>query len=319
MRVFFAFFLVFWVPFAWGNSEETSISVKAEVSKAFLTIGEKVEYRVTLTHDPSIQILSKIVPPPSEIFEVKEAYDFSEKQGKEIVEGRKFVMTTYDLGEYILDPVSVRYKTPKGEEKTIETNRLYVTVTSVDASGKPKTDIRDVKGVLELRGQWGWMAALSFLLFAGGGGAYLWYRWKKRLLLPEGAQEPPLSPEDEALLRLNRLFDSDLIRQGKMKAYFLELSEILRSYFEKRFEILAIESTTFEILRDLRGKEIPQGLLEKIGQVLEEADLVKFAKFKPSAPEILKLNQLSKTIVEEARPPQASLGEEVAQNSSHGV
>ncbi len=284
----------------WGAEKE--ISVKAEVNKAFLTIGEKVEYLVTLTHNPSLEIISKIVPPPSNIFEIKEAHDFFEKQGKEIVEGRKFIITLYDLGEFILDPVTVKYKNAKGEEKTIETNRLYLTVRSVDA-GKPKTDIRGTKGVLSLPHEWLWFWATLLLLLASGGGGFLWWRWKHRLLKGAEAEENVLSPEDEALIRLNRLIDSDLIRRGKLKEYFLELSNILRHYFERRFQILAVESTTSEILQNLKEKEVPQNLREKIREVLEAADLVKFAKWNPAPAEIIRINQTSKTIIEEAKPP----------------
>lgn len=320
MRISFILLLIFSVfPARGAASEDSSISVKAEISKAFITIGEKVEYRVTVTHDPAIRILSKIVLPPSDAFEVKEVHDFSEKQGKEIVEGRRFIITTYELGEFILDPVSVRYQTLQGEEKVIETNRLYVTVTSVDASGKPKTDIRDVKGVLELPRRWGWLVGTLLFILATAAGVFGWQQWKKRSLASPETQEPPLSPEDEALLRLSRLFDSDLLRQGRLKEYFLALSEILRNYFERRFEILAIESTTSEILIDLVEKGIAQSLLEKIREVLETADLVKFAKSKPSASEILKINRLSKAVIEEARPLASSGEETVAQNSLHGV
>lgn len=309
--------LILGFPAALLALEKDSISVKAEVDKAFLTIGERIKYQVTVTHDPSVEILSKILPPRSDVFEVKEVHDFSEKQGNEIVEGRQFILTLYDLGEFILDPVTVKYRTTKGEEKAIETNRLYLSVRSID-SGKPKTDIRGVKGVLPLARQWLWFWVSLLILLGGGGGAFFWWRWKHRPLEGEGVEEPILSPEDEALLQLSRLFDSDLIRRGKLKEYFLELSEILRRYFERRFEILAAESTTSEILKDLRQKEIPPPLRQKIQEVLEAADLVKFAKWKPAPLEIVRINQTSKAIVEEARP-KTPAPEPVSGQPSHGI
>lgn len=285
-----------------ARTEEGTFSVKAEVDKAFLTVGERVEYRVTVTHDPSIQIVSKIVPPPSDAFEIKEAHDFREKEGRQIVEGRRFVITLYELGEFILEPVAVRYRTPTGEEKSVETNRLYLTVRSVDASGKPKTDIRGVKGVIGLARHWAWLWFLLLAAFIGGGGVFLWQRWRRGRVETVGSEETFLSPEDEALVRLSRLFDSDLLRRGLLKEYFLQLSEILRHFFERRFEILAAELTTSEILRNLREKEVSGDLIGKIQQVMEAADLVKFAKWKPTPPEIIRINQASKALVEAARP-----------------
>lgn len=302
MKIFFAALLFLLVSTPSYAKEESPILVKAEIDKAIITIGERVEYRVTIVHDPSIQIVSSITPPSEDIFEIKEAHDFSEQQGKKIITGRHFVLTTYQLGEFILEPVQIRYRTEKGEEKSVQTNRLYVTVQSVDSSGKPKTDIRSVKGVMALGQKWGrlWFS-LIFLILLIGGGFYGW-KWKNRPLKEGDAFEAALTLEDRILLELNKLFDSDLLRKGKIKEYFLSLSEILRRYFEARFQILAVESTTTEVLRDLKQKEVPNELLEKIKEALETADLVKFAKWRPTAAEIQKANQQAKNIVEEARP-----------------
>ena len=288
------------VPVSLWAEETGVISVKAEVSKATITIGERVEFRITVTRDPSIQILSQLAAPKADPFEVKEAHDFSEKQGKQLVEGRRFVLTTYELGEFILEPVSIQYRTKGGEVKTLQTNRLFITVQSVD-SNKPKVDIRNVKGTLELKRHWGWLGACLLVLVTLAAGLFWWKR-SKREHGEGGAKEPDLSPEDQALLELSRLFDSDLIRRGKMKEYFFKLSEILRRYFEKRFEIAAIESTTSEILYNLKRQEIPQTLYQKIGEALEASDWVKFAKWKPTPVEIVKTNQTAKALVEEARP-----------------
>ena len=318
MKKFFFTFLLLGVPALLLAAEEGGISVKAEIDKAFLTIGERVEYRVTLTHDPAVQILSPIPPPPSNVFELKEVHDFSEKQGKQIVEGRRFILTTYELGEFILDPISIRYRNSQGQQKTVETTRLFLTVHSVDTSGKVKTDIRNVKGALELPQYWWQLGGWLLFAFITGIGIFMGWRWRRRSLTGEAAPEPVLSAEDEALLRLNRLFDSDLLRQAKVKEYFLEFSEILRRYFERRFEILAVESTTSEILRDLRQKEIPDSLFKKIHEILDASDLAKFAKWKPPASEIMKMNQLAKSLIEEARPS-VSPTEEIGNPASHGV
>ena len=76
----------------------------------------------------------------------------------------------------------------------------------------------------------------------------------------------------------------------------------MRTYFEKRYHILAVESTTDEILRLLRGHEMDSGLLKKIAETLESADLAKFAKWKPEPAKIVEINHKSRQIIEEAKP-----------------
>ena len=304
------------VPALLKAEEKGFISVKAEIDKGTITIGEKVAYRVTVAHEENAQIPSQITSPKTEPFEVKEAHDFSEKQGKEIVEGRRFILTTYELGEFILEPVTLQYRVKGGEPKTLQTNRLFITVRSVDAN-KPKTDIRTVKGALKLERVWTWLWVLLGLLTISGAGGYFWWLRRKKLM-EKATTEPDLSPEDEALLKLSRLYDSDLLGRGKMKEYFLELSEILKRYFEKRFEITALESTTSEILRDLKTKEVDSPLTQKIQTVLETADLVKFAKWNPPPAEIIKTNLLAKALVEEARP-KIPLPEPEVESNAHGI
>ena len=302
MKILFSSLLLFLISTPSYAEEGSPIVVKAEVDKATFTIGERVEYRVTISYNPSLQILSSITPPSEDIFEIKEAHDFSEKQGEKIVMGRRFALTTYQLGEFILEPIVIRYRTEKGEEKSVQTNRLYLTVRSIDTSGKPMTDIRNVKGLMELSRKWKWLWFTLIFLVIVTAGAFYWWKWKNRPLESDVSFQAALSLEDRILLELNKLFDSDLLRKGKIKEYFLTLSEILRRYFEARFQISAVESTTTEVLRDLKQKDLPKELREKIEETLETADLVKFAKWRPTASEIQKVNQLAKNIIEGARP-----------------
>ncbi len=54
--------------------------------------------------------------------------------------------------------------------------------------------------------------------------------------------------------------------------------DTLRHYIERRFAVQAMDRTTYEILWDLEGID---RTVDGLAGLLEEADLVKFAKFKP--------------------------------------
>ena len=107
--LFFALLLVAAFCGACLAADVDDIRVKAEVDKAFLTIGDPVTYTVTVEHSPDIQILSSIPAPSSDILEIKKVEDIQKKQKKEVVTGRKFILTCYRLGEFILDPVTIKY------------------------------------------------------------------------------------------------------------------------------------------------------------------------------------------------------------------
>ena len=306
-KAFFLFIFIFLASLPIGllygaSKSDSEISVKAEVDRAFITIGDPVQYSVTIKHDPNIQVLTAIDPPPADLFKIQKIKDIKSKEGKKILEGRQFTLTTFQLGEFILDPVQIQYRNAAGEVKKIETNRLFVTVQSV-AGKEEKTDIRGVKPVVEfIQNHWGIVIPALLLLLAAAG--YLIYQKLKRK--PGQIQEtgPLLTPSEEALQKLSELFDSDLFRRGKTKEYYLRLSEILRVFLEKQFLIPAVESTTYELTRLLRQKEFNRPLTELIQMVLEACDLAKFAKWKPEPPEIIQLNQKAKQVVLDATPPE---------------
>jgi len=150
------------------------------------------------------------------------------------------------------------------------------------AGGASQEDIRDVKSVVPYKFRVGKVLWTLLALTLLGASYFLFrvLRKKKDALQPAPS---PLTPEEEALLHLEELFESDLLKHGFVKLYYLKLSEILRVFFEKRYKILAVELTTGEILRALRPLHLETGLSQKIQYVLEAADLAKFAKWVPTA------------------------------------
>lgn len=112
-----------------------------------------------------------------------------------------------------------------------------------------------------------------------------WYRRYKAKKEEENfvEQKPRILPQIIARGRLQDLEAAKHWQQGNVKAYYSELSNILREYLENRYRILALESTTDEILNDLQETKFPPSQKLSLQSFLETADLAKFAKFKPSA------------------------------------
>jgi len=282
-------------------ADADDIRVKAEVDKAFLTIGDPVTYTVTVEHSPDIQVLSAIPAPDSSILEIKKVEDIHKKQKKKLITGRKFILTTYRLGEFVLDPITIEYRKEGQPPKSIQTNKLYLTVKSVSDGATPQEDIRDVKSVVPYKLRLAKLLGTLLVLLLGFGG-YALYRFLNKKETAVQPAAPALSAEEEALMRLSELFESDLLKRGLPKLYYLRLSEVLRMYFERRYKILAVESTTVEILRALREQPLKSELYQKIQYVLESSDLAKFAKWIPTAPEVIQINKKSEEIVKESIP-----------------
>jgi hypothetical protein len=101
-----------------------------------------------------------------------------------------------------------------------------------------------------------------------------------------------IAPIQEAMQRLIALDEKQLLQQNKIKAYYTELTDIVRTYIEKDVSIPALESTTNELIETIidfnesSNLGIAQETIQQLKEVLHGADLVKFAKSRPMLAEI---------------------------------
>lgn len=301
---------------ATAAEERPPIAVKAELSDAFITVGDPVEYTISIRHHPSIKVLSIPPPPTADMFEIKKIEEFHREEDGQAVEGRHITLTTFRLGEFILDPLKIDYLDMVGNAKSIQTEQIYLTVKSV-AEGEAKLDIRGIKSVISIPAHYREIIVISLAAIFFGILVFFIIRMIKKRREAGSGPATNLSPEESALQALNALFDSDLLRTGNFKFYYLQLSDILRNYFERRLQIQAIESTTDEIIKKLQEKRINTELTEKITEVLQTADLAKFAKWKPEPAYVVRINKQSKGIIEEIAQNYVAIeGEEVDQLDS---
>ena len=86
------------------------------------------------------------------------------------------------------------------------------------------------------------------------------------------------------------------------------MTEILRTFIERELNIPALESTTDELLETITDfnqsskLNIPKETLDKMQRLLQEADLVKFAKSKPLQNEISIHRPAPKDIIDILHP-----------------
>ena len=80
--------------------------------------------------------------------------------------------------------------------------------------------------------------------------------------------------------RFEELRQSGSSHAEDSKAYYTQLTDILREYINERFGFNATEMTSYEILEHLEESRDKDSLSE-LRDLLSTSDMVKFAKFKP--------------------------------------
>lgn len=112
-------------------------------------------------------------------------------------------------------------------------------------------------------------------------------KWLKQRKPKEAAptiwEKPDVPAHIAAISSLETLRRKNLWQSGKVKQYYIELSDILRMYLHKRYKINAMEMTTGEVMTVLTAYMEKELLRERLENILKLADLVKFAKHRPEA------------------------------------
>ncbi len=206
----------------------------------------------------------------------------SEVKDGQVFKTQDIKLTIWDEGYHALPGLVFNYKNNNKRNK-VQTEGKMITVLTLEVdTAKGMMPIKDIievpltwKEILPIVLKYAAVAIFGLLLLFF---AYRFFNKKEEIVAPP----PPSLPAHEiALDKLKVIEKSKLWEKGSVKEYYSEVTETLREYVEKRFEVPALESTTDEILSDLNKTTINPSLTTKLTSLLEMADLVKFAKAKP--------------------------------------
>jgi len=93
---------------------------------------------------------------------------------------------------------------------------------------------------------------------------------------------PERAAHEIAIEKLDQIVEDNLLRKGRQHEYFDRVSDTVREYLGNRFGFFALDLTSRELLEELRDRPTPGLDHQLLGQLLGEADLVKFAKAQAS-------------------------------------
>lgn len=197
---------------------------------------------------------------------------------------QSITITCFDSGFKAIAPIQFAYKIVNDTTtQRLGTDALLLQVQGlvVDTT----LAIKDIKPPLEIpfsiidfvKEYWPYFAAILAII------AFIiwWFKFRKKstAAIPDAKPEPTRPADVIAIEQLQQLEQKKLWQEGSTKLYHSELADIVRTYLENRYSIMAMELTTEETLAGL--KILDQGNKEKLKQLLVLADFVKFAKAEP--------------------------------------
>lgn len=267
----------------WPHTACAQVSISAALDSSQLLIGDQTLLHIMVYYPEAISIdkvdLSGLRTVPEIEVLHTERFEKKGENGNFLLE-KQLTLTSFEPGDYIIPPFRVTY-TVNGITHTDSTNDLGLKITSlpVEQDSLRLMPIKDIiKEPKKIQDYWFWFLILGII---GLTTVLILFGNKRKEQSAQAVPEKIIPAHEQALARLQELQSRKLWQQGQIKAYHTELTHIFREYLEKRYHIQALESTTDEILTQLKQAALDQSWQEELRHILQTVDLVKFAKAEP--------------------------------------
>jgi len=265
-----------------------TIQVNARFDTTAITIGDQIRLHIELERQKDVQVQFPVwtdaLPRSIEILEIFPV-DSTQISGGRVRLKQEILITSFDSGRHVLSPISFPFVV-EGMNDIIATRSIFLDVFTVPLDREE--EIADIKPIYTLpigwADIWPWLLRISLFLLAAAiiaFGIYAFIRWRKNkpiFSLPKPTEPPHIT----ALRELDRLRDEKLWQSNRTKDYYTRLSDTVRTYIEGRFDVMAMEMTSDEILDGLQKTGFEDNnLVDRLRKLFTLSDLVKFAKAEP--------------------------------------
>ena len=273
--------------------------VKMEVDTTHIRIGEQIKYQLSVDKTEDV-LFPKLILDSLKKVEVVEELPTDTTETKFV---RKYILTSFDSGNYMIPSQQILINNKKF---IIDSLLISVSTVKVDTLKQKLYELKSIKNqpiIFDDYKLYVWIA-LAILALIIAIILYFVFRKKKE----EIPLEERIPPYEMAMQRLGQLDKKQLWQQDKIKPYYIELTDIIRTYIERELQIPALESTTDELIETIldfnkiKKFDLPKETVKNLRKLLQEADLVKFAKHRPLSNEIEGHRSQTEGIINKLKP-----------------
>ncbi|MGB5364189.1 MAG: hypothetical protein WBN17_12885 [Aureibaculum sp.] len=282
--------------FGFGQNQP-KVSVKVDTTK--IRIGEQINYEINVEDAETGVVFPELQLDSLGKIEIVESLNIDTLKNRLV---KKYKLTSFDSGRYVIpkQPIYIW-----SQPYYIDSVLVDVATVAVDTTKQKMYPIKAIQSEPytfdDFKSYLWWILGILLLL-----AIILYFVLRKKKTIEEIIAKIP--PYELALIRLKELDEKQLWQKNKIKQYYVELTDIVRSFIEKELNIPALESTTDELMETITDfnssskLNIPNETIEKLEKLLKEADLVKFAKYTPLINEIEVHRRDTGKIVEALHP-----------------
>ena len=285
-------------------SQEIEVSV--DTNQAL--IGEQIRMSLMIKADKETRIKWPLIGDTLnglEVLKRSRIDTFTDQFG--FIYRQDFLVTAFDSGVYKIDSVELLFQRGSlvdsifaypvflgyGTIKLDSTNRIY-----------------DIKKPMNIEYNYWFeilMGILGSILVIG----LVWYLLKRRK--PKEKKKPikiKIPGHKTALKKLQTMQDQKAWLSMEIKSYYVELTDVLRIYLYEQFDINALESTSDEIMEDIKVIRMDDKIKIEFKELLQMSDLVKFAKAHPLPEEGESFLTIALNFVNQTKPSEKEKSKE---------
>ena len=272
-------------------SKSGNTSISAHLDTDSITIGDQTTLHITVDGIdgkgiglPSLQELTKGA------IEALESHNDTilDNSGKIKSIDQKITITSFDAGKHNIDYAFVRVSDGGQTVMLSPADNPTLTVAYVAEADTSKCEVKaDTGYIKEPLTIWEitrWIVYVIILAAIILSIIWIVKRRKEHKPIVVLSSAKPAPADKKALSELEALRRKELWQKGRIKKYYTDMTDIVRRFLRNMYGISAAEMTTRQTLKAFHNiadwSEESESLLR---QLLQKADMVKFAKSQPEA------------------------------------
>lgn len=267
-----------------ATNAQAQSEVSAKVDARKITIGDQIKLFIEAKPDKEEQLIWAVLPDTFNSLEIVEKGKIDTMNNNGIISYKqKLLITGWDSGRFQIPPFEFTANPKQGQPYTIRTDSFDILVQTIPVdTTKP---FKPIASIIEVKMTWrdyiwyiiGGILAIGLIVFL-----VLYFRKNKGNKAPLLKPKKPVEkPFDRAVRMLKELDEKQLWQNDHIKQYYVELTDILRTYIEARFNTSVMELTSDELLEVVSRNSEMAKFREPLATILRTADMAKFAKAQP--------------------------------------
>jgi len=254
----------------------------SKVDKVKAQIGDIINYTLTIESEKDVKLnIPNLQKKFSDFYILEKKENPSKIIDNKNVKIFNFKIQAQKVGSYIIEPIEIQYvlsqnlENKYGKTTNTKTSKIFIEIQSVLQKTDKNNDIEDIKPLEKIL-----VLNLAFIIIGSVILVLLILLFIFRKRFKKVKAPKKFLAHEIAFEELEYLKESQFIENNELKIFYFQLSDILRRYLKNRFDIVALEKISNELIKEIETNyNIEKENKEFLIYFLETTDFYKYTDF----------------------------------------